>query len=150
MMFFGTVISFVLFLSLQSALSFSPKSIRRNEVVFNREKLHDRLSSLRAGAVDLSLHDAAISILVASESIVWLKVWTSLATNGFLDSKITRKIIHTGSAPLFIAHWPLYSNLPTAKYFAAAVPLIQVLRLDAINMSTRFNLLMLSILVVNC
>jgi dolichol kinase len=86
-------------------------------------------STLRAGAsIDPMLRDAAVSALVASESFVWLKLWGALASSGVLDSKLTRKIIHTGSAPLFIAHWPLYSSAPSAKYLAVAVPLLQTIR----------------------
>lgn len=85
-----------------------------------------KVDYLRGG--NLPVHDLTVSLVVLGESLVWLKVWTTLAKEGILDSKITRKIIHSGSAPLFMAHWPLYSPSPSAKYIAAAVPLLQVIR----------------------
>lgn len=91
-----------------------------------------KVELLRGGSIPV--HDVSVSLLVLGESLVWLKVWTTLAKEGVLDSKVTRKIIHSGSAPLFIAHWPLYSASPSAKYIAAIVPLLQVIRLTYILM----------------
>ncbi|KAJ1439345.1 hypothetical protein B484DRAFT_391834 [Ochromonadaceae sp. CCMP2298] len=89
------------------------------------ESTRFRLETLRGGY----LNDASVSMLVLGESVLWLKIWTTVAKEGLLDSKITRKIIHSGSAPLFMAHWPLYSAAPGARLFAALVPLLQVVRL---------------------
>lgn len=74
------------------------------------------------------VHDAAISAMVVTESLIWLKIWTTLAAKDVLDPKLSRKIIHSGSAPLFMAHWPLYSATTFGKFFAAGVPLLQVIR----------------------
>jgi hypothetical protein len=86
------------------------------------ESTRFKLATLRGGY----LNDASVSVLVLGESILWLKIWTTVAKEGLLDSKITRKIIHSGSAPLFMAHWPLYSAAPGARLFAAMIPLLQV------------------------
>lgn len=89
----------------------------------------NEITKIRGGSLEnFPVHDVSVSLLVLGESIIWLKVWTTLAAKGLLDSKVTRKIIHTGSAPLFIAHWPLYSSSWSAKYLAATVPLIQIIR----------------------
>jgi hypothetical protein len=110
--------------------------LKKNQVLvppkkstISRSNSVEVIQSLRAGALEaFPVHDAAVSLLVAVESFVWLKLWTTLASRGILDSKITRKIIHTGSAPLFMAHWPPYSHAPGARYLAAAVPLLSVAR----------------------
>lgn len=81
---------------------------------------------IKGGAVPL--RDLSVSMLVVVETIAWLKAWSYLAKEGILDAKVTRKAIHTGSAPLFMAHWPLYSKSAHAKYFAAAVPCMQIIR----------------------
>jgi dolichol kinase len=59
---------------------------------------------------------------------LWLDIWVRAANNGF-DPKLSRKIIHSGSAPLFMLLWPLYSAEPSAKYVAAMVPFLQMVRL---------------------
>jgi hypothetical protein len=75
------------------------------------------------------ISDSLLTTVILSETILWLKIWTTLAKNNVLPSTITRKIIHSGSAPLFILHWPLYSAAPSAKLLAATIPLLQIFRL---------------------
>ena len=43
--------------------------------------------------------------------------------------KLTRKLVHTLAGPLFVASWPLFSATDSARCFAAAVPLLNGLRL---------------------
>ena len=74
------------------------------------------------------ISDTLLTAVILSETVLWLKIWTTLAKNNILPSTITRKIIHSGSAPLFILHWPLYSAAPSAKLLAATIPLLQIIR----------------------
>lgn len=73
--------------------------------------------------------DLAVSALSVGGTIVWLQIWIGLAKRGVIESKLSRKIIHTGSAPLFMFLWPLFSSSPNAKYFAAGVVVLQMTRL---------------------
>jgi len=127
--------AFVVSMSLTSALPLIAKTTLRAELLLATPHISP-VQSLRGGAS--TFHDLSISALATVESIVWLKAWTTLAKEKILDSKITRKIIHAGSAPLFIAHWPLYSRSPGAKYLAAVVPLLQVIRSATQNEKLRF------------
>eukprot|EP01035_Chromulina_nebulosa_P003802 gene3802-5198_t len=67
------------------------------------------------------ISDTLLTTVILSETVFWLKIWTTLAKRNILPSTITRKIIHSGSAPLFILHWPLYSAAPSAKLLAATI-----------------------------
>ncbi len=66
---------------------------------------------------------------------IWLGIWTFLAStrkgrgSPWLDSKLTRKIVHSSSAPLFLMTWPLFSDSSSEKFVAALVPLFMVARL---------------------
>mmetsp|Transcript_32166 Transcript_32166/g.46377 ORF Transcript_32166/g.46377 Transcript_32166/m.46377 type:complete len:176 (-) Transcript_32166:1037-1564(-) len=73
------------------------------------------------------VRDSLLTGVIVSETVLWLKIWTTLAKNDILPSTLTRKIIHSGSVPLFLIHWPLYSMSPFAKFFAASIPLLQIL-----------------------
>lgn len=84
------------------------------------------LESLNFRGGEIPLHDLSVSAVVMGLSSIWLKAWTTLAKTGILESTLTRKIIHCGSAPLFIAQWPLYSSSPYARYYAALIPLFQL------------------------
>jgi hypothetical protein len=74
------------------------------------------------------LQDITVSTIVLGETLVWLKLWTQLAKKGLIESTLTRKIIHSSCVPLFILHWPLYSQSSTAALFAALIPLLQMVR----------------------
>lgn len=56
-------------------------------------------------------------------------MWIELSKRGIIDVKLSRKAIHTTSAPLFMLFWPLYSSSNYAGLIAALVPAVQLLRL---------------------
>jgi len=82
-------------------------------------------------------NDVVVAAVTTGAALLWLRFWTALASRGALDPKVSRKIIHCGSAPLFLALWPLFSDSGTARLFAAAVPLVQVLKLLSAGLSGR-------------
>lgn len=81
------------------------------------------------------MQDVGGAALVAGAAGVWLKLWTTLATAGKVDSKDSRKIIHCGSGPLFLLCWPFFSPDPSARLVAAAVPLLQIVAVALAGLS---------------
>mmetsp|Transcript_32283 Transcript_32283/g.30778 ORF Transcript_32283/g.30778 Transcript_32283/m.30778 type:complete len:301 (-) Transcript_32283:582-1484(-) len=80
--------------------------------------------------------DVLSSCVALGGATVWLKIWLTLAKNGKVDSRLSRKIIHCGSAPLFICLWPLYSsNGLSSRAIAAFIPLVQIIRLVSAGLS---------------
>lgn len=57
-------------------------------------------------------------------SIVWLRSIDFAAQRGWLESKLSRKIIHIGTGPIFVLCWLLFQNTTSARFLAAIVPLI--------------------------
>lgn len=76
-----------------------------------------------------ALNDVIVATVTTVAALLWLRVWTTLAQKGVVDPKVSRKIIHCGSAPLFLLLWPLFSSSSSARLLAAAVPLYQVFKL---------------------
>jgi dolichol kinase len=70
---------------------------------------------------------------------LWVKLFDVLASNDVLERKLSRKLIHTSCGPFFVLLWPLFSASPSAKYFAAAVPVLQGIRLMAIGVGAIEN-----------
>jgi dolichol kinase len=99
----------------------------------SRGKFKDVVSRGASTVRNLSLspleQDVVVSTVAVGGTVVWLQIWISLAKSGKIDSKLSRKIIHAGSAPIFMLLWPLYSGGPSSRYFAAGVVGLQVLRL---------------------
>ena len=73
--------------------------------------------------------NAACSLACALGAKLWVGIWSNLAQTGKIPPVISRKIIHSGSAPLFLLFWPLYADDASARFIAAMVPLLQIFRL---------------------
>jgi phytol kinase len=61
-----------------------------------------------------------ITFLVA---LIWLRLNDFLAHRGWVESHLSRKLIHIGTGPLFVLCWLLFNDNPINKYLAALVPL---------------------------
>jgi phytol kinase len=56
-------------------------------------------------------------------ALAWLRINDYLAHRGWVESHLSRKIIHIGTGPLFVVCWLLFNENPINKYLAALVPL---------------------------
>jgi phytol kinase len=56
-------------------------------------------------------------------ALAWLRLNDYLAHRGWVESHLSRKLIHIGTGPLFVLCWLLFDNDPINKYLAALVPL---------------------------
>eukprot|EP00878_Enallax_costatus_P014664 GHUV01015340.1.p1 GENE.GHUV01015340.1~~GHUV01015340.1.p1 ORF type:complete len:144 (+),score=7.79 GHUV01015340.1:390-821(+) len=45
---------------------------------------------------------------VAAFAYIWVKVFDGLASRGVLSQKLSRKLVHITSGPLFLLTWPLF------------------------------------------
>jgi phytol kinase len=61
-----------------------------------------------------------ITFLVA---LAWLRINDYMAHRGWIESHLSRKIIHIGTGPLFVLCWLLFNDNAINKYLAALVPL---------------------------
>jgi phytol kinase len=79
-------------------------------------------------------HDTIATVITLTLALLWLRMMDAIAHRGWLESKLSRKIIHIGTGPLFVLCWPLFSPESHARYFAALVPLIITVQFAAIGM----------------
>lgn len=86
------------------------------------------MSLVLPAAVPPVAQDAGMSLVFAVGATVFIKGVTSLTTLGW-SSNLTRKLIHMGCGPGFLLSWVLFSDLPTARLLAAAVPILSIVRL---------------------
>ena len=77
----------------------------------------------------LILQDFGATTLVLTLSVAFVKFITYLVKADLMKPRDSRKTIHTLSAPLFLAFWPLFSNASGARFFAMIVPLMNLARL---------------------
>ncbi len=61
-------------------------------------------------------------IITFALAMLFLRSMDYIAHRGWMDSKLSRKIIHIGTGPLFVLCWLLFSDTPSARWLAALVP----------------------------
>lgn len=70
-----------------------------------------------------AIQDVVATVFTFGLSLIWLRSIDYLAQRGILEHKLSRKIIHIGTGPLFVLCWNLFSAEPWARWAAALVPL---------------------------
>mmetsp|Transcript_41140 Transcript_41140/g.105180 ORF Transcript_41140/g.105180 Transcript_41140/m.105180 type:complete len:327 (+) Transcript_41140:138-1118(+) len=89
--------------------------------------------SVFAAASTVPYWDAACSLTTMVAAYGWVKFLDTLAANDVLERKISRKVVHITSGPLYVLTWPLFSGDPSARWYAVLPPLVQFLRLYVIG-----------------
>jgi phytol kinase len=56
-------------------------------------------------------------------ALTWLRLNDYFAHKGWISSWLSRKMIHIGTGPIFVASWLFFQDTPSARYLAALVPL---------------------------
>ncbi len=59
-------------------------------------------------------------------AIGFLRLMDFFAQRGWIESRMSRKLIHIGTGPIFVLCWLLYADKPEARWLAALVPLMIV------------------------
>lgn len=67
-------------------------------------------------------------------ALTWLRLNDYMAHRGWVESHLSRKLIHIGTGPLFVLCWLLFNNNPINKYLAALVPLLFTIQFLLIGM----------------
>ncbi len=68
------------------------------------------------------MKDFIALIVTFAVAVLWLRIVDFAAHRGWIESRLSRKIIHIGTGPLFVVCWLLFSPAPVARYLAALVP----------------------------
>ena len=61
-------------------------------------------------------------VITFSLTLIFLRLMDFIAHRGWMDSKLSRKVIHIGTGPLFVLCWFLFNDEPGARWLAALVP----------------------------
>ncbi len=61
-------------------------------------------------------------ILTFAAAIGWLRLMDLFAHQGWIESRLSRKIIHIGTGPIFVLCWLFFPDVWYARYLAALVP----------------------------
>src|SRR3990172_3843974 len=78
--------------------------------------------------------DLLATILTFAVALGWLRLMYALAHRGWIGQRLSRKIIHIGTGPLFVLCWNLFSAAPGARWLAALVPFAITAQFFAVGM----------------
>lgn len=67
--------------------------------------------------------DSVATVITFALALGWLRLIDALAVRGLIEQRLSRKVIHIGTGPLFVVCWSLFSGQPWARWCAALVPL---------------------------
>jgi len=62
-------------------------------------------------------------IITFLTALIWLRLNDFIAQRGWVNSHLSRKIIHMGTGPIFVLCWSFFTESPGARWLAALVPL---------------------------
>jgi phytol kinase len=68
------------------------------------------------------IQDIVATVVTLAVALGYLRSMDALAQRGFIEQRLSRKIIHIGTGPLFLLCWNLFSAQPWARWCAALVP----------------------------
>ncbi|RJP48824.1 MAG: phosphatidate cytidylyltransferase [Anaerolineaceae bacterium] len=74
------------------------------------------------------------ALITLSISLIWLRIMDFAAHRGLIESRLSRKIIHITTGPVFVLCWFLFPETPEARWWAAAVPLLIALQFAFIGL----------------
>jgi len=57
-------------------------------------------------------------------AISFLRIMDFFAHRGWIESKMSRKLIHIGTGPIFVLCWLIFPDVNISRYLAALVPLL--------------------------
>ena len=63
-------------------------------------------------------------IITFALALGWLRLLDFFAHRGWIESRLSRKIIHIGTGPIFVLCWLLFPNVWYARWLAAVVPFL--------------------------
>lgn len=72
---------------------------------------------------DKRVQDVVATVITLAAALLWLRLIDALAQRGLIEPRLSRKIIHIGTGPLFVLCWNLFSAAAWARWAAALVPL---------------------------
>lgn len=62
------------------------------------------------------------TVLTFASALAFLRLMDFVAHRGWIESRLSRKLIHIGTGPIFVLCWLFFPDLPVSRWLAALVP----------------------------
>ena len=64
------------------------------------------------------------TLLTFAIAVFFLRLMDFLAHRGVVESRLSRKLIHIGTGPIFVLCWLMFPDLPISRWLAALIPFV--------------------------
>ena len=72
------------------------------------------------------MNNIIATIITFAIALGFLRLMDFFAHRGWIESRLSRKLIHIGTGPIFVLCWLMFKDTPDARWLAALVPLMIV------------------------
>src|SRR5512143_2486672 len=70
------------------------------------------------------MNNIIATFLTFAIALGFLRLMDFFAHRGWIESRLSRKLIHIGTGPIFVLCWLMYPDAPISRWLAALVPLL--------------------------
>jgi phytol kinase len=81
-----------------------------------------------------TLNSILAAILTLAIALGFLRIMDFFAHQGWIDSRLSRKLIHIGTGPIFVLCWLMFPDRPESRWLAALVPLMIVVQFALVGL----------------
>ena len=74
------------------------------------------------------------TIITFAIALGFLRLMDFLAQRGWIEPRLSRKLIHIGTGPIFVLCWLLFPDRPESRWLAALVPLMIVVQFALVGL----------------
>ncbi|MCI0556358.1 MAG: phosphatidate cytidylyltransferase, partial [Anaerolineae bacterium] len=74
------------------------------------------------------------TILTFAIAFAFLRLMDFLAHSGAIESRLSRKLIHIGTGPIFVLCWLMFIDIYYSRWLAALVPLVITLQFALVGL----------------
>ncbi len=67
-------------------------------------------------------------------ALLWLRLNDFAAHRGWISPQLSRKFIHIGTGPIYVASWLFFRESPSARFLAALVPLLITIQFGLVGL----------------
>jgi len=68
------------------------------------------------------MNNILATILTFAIALSFLRLMDYFAHRGWIESRLSRKLIHIGTGPIFVLCWLMFPDVPSSRWLAALVP----------------------------
>jgi phytol kinase len=82
----------------------------------------------------MNMNDIIATVITLVIALAFLRIMDFFAHKGWIESRLSRKLIHIGTGPIFVLCWLLFPDSPASPWLAALVPFMIVLQFALVGL----------------